>query len=450
MNKRLLSIAVSALVILAAITSCVSSSSNPEFATNTEGNSGIPGPAAETESHFGMGGGLPKFADELRDSGSEITRVWISWDKIEPANDQYNWAEMDEIVTSANERNIEVLGFFYSMPTWARNKASPGNKTIKGKPADPGEPVNWDDYTEFARNVAERYDGNHGHGEMKYIEIWNEVQGFAEMNSKEYEPWLIRGYQAAKQGNPDVQILLGAVHSPMDFNGGYSGQTTEEFIAAMLRDYSQYYDIFNFHIYQRKDGAVGEAVDYMKGLMKAYNVNKPMWITETATFWPNVVCDNLAWRHEAARGVIKRYAQALGNGVEKVFWYSFTALPTVEEDPSGVEGGKPADFLMGGLGWVFPKGQGLPIDEFHPRPAFNTYKLMTSKLSGFSSVEKITDTQYKFIVNGKNIYVLWSDKGSDSLPSGISGLVKVTDYLGNEEIRQASQIVLSGSPIFIE
>ena len=224
---------------------------------------------------------------------------------------------------------------------------------------------------------------------MKYIEIWNEVQGFGEMNSKEYEPWLIKGYQAVKEGNPDVQVLVGAVHSPIDFNGGNSGQTTEEFIAAMLRDYSQYYDIFNFHIYQRRDGVIGETVDYMKGLMEAYNVNKPMWITETATFWPNVICDNLEWYDEVARGVVKRYAQALGNGVEKVFWYTFTALPTIEEDPTGVECKEPTNFLMGGLGWVFPKGSGLSVDEFHPRPAFNTYKLMISKLSGFSSVEKI-------------------------------------------------------------
>ena len=450
MNKRLLSIAVSSVIILAVITSCISSESNPGPTVNTESNSGNLSAVVDVESHFGMGGGPPKFVDELKDSGSEITRVWISWDKIEPINDQYNWVEMDETVTSANKRNIEVLGYFYSMPAWARDKASPGNKTTKGKPADPGVPVNWDDYTQFARNVAERYDGNHGHGEMKYIEIWNEVQGFAEMNSKEYEPWLIKGYQAVKQGNPNAQVLLGAVHSPADFNGGFSGQTTEEFITAMLKDYSQYYDIFNFHIYQRKDSAVGEQVDYMKGLMRKYNVNKPMWITETATFWPNVVCDNLAWREEAAKGVIKRYAQALGNGVEKVFWYAFTALPTIEENPSGAKCKAPADFLMGGLGWVFPKGQGLPIDEFHPRPAFDTYKLMTSKLSGFSSVEKIADTQYKFIVHGKNVYVLWSETGSSSLPAEISGLVKVTDYLGNDEVKQVSEIVLSGSPIFVE
>jgi hypothetical protein len=410
-----------------------------------------PGDASAHESHFGTTGGLPRFADQVKDSGSEITRVWISWKTIEPADDQYNWAEMDETVGSANDRNMEVLGYFAYMPDWAKDTADPTHlENPKGKLADPAKPLDWADYTQFARDVAERYDGNHGHGEMKYIELWNEVQGFAAMNSDEYEPWLVKGYQAVKEGNPDVRVLVGAVHSPMDFDGGSSGQTTEEFISAMLRDYSRYYDIFSFHIYQRRGEAVGEAVAYVKGLMRTYEVDKPMWITETATYWPTVVCDDLAWREEAARGVVKRYAQALGDGVDKVFWYSFAALPTVEEDPSGAGCKEPTDFLMGGLGWVFPKGRGLPTDEFHPRSALSAYKTISSKLSGFGSVTRLSETQYKFSVNGKSVYVLWSDGGNSSLPAEVSGEVKVTDYSGHEETRQASEVILTEDPIFLE
>ena len=34
---------------------------------------------ATKDSHFGMGGGLPLFADELEEAGIEITREWIEW-----------------------------------------------------------------------------------------------------------------------------------------------------------------------------------------------------------------------------------------------------------------------------------------------------------------------------------------------------------------------------------
>jgi hypothetical protein len=398
-----------------------------------------------SQSHFGICGGLPVFADEFHESGAEIVRSWIKWSDIEKQNDVYNWTEMDSIVKKANERNIEVLGYFIDMPVWARNMDNPKCKmTQKGCLLDICEPKDWNDFREFAQKVSERYDGKHGFGEMKYIAVFNEVQGFSLMDDTEYGPWLINGYQAIKQGNPDVQVLLGAVHSPLDF------PAAADFIDVMLRDYNQYYDIFNFHIYQKKDGAVLTTINYIKERMETYNINKPMWITETATFISNVVCNKLEWYNGIAKGVIKRYAQALGNGVEKVFWYCFSALPTVEEDSTGVACGDPTNFLMGGLGWVYPKGQDLDIYDFHLRPAYDTFRLMTSKLAVFSSVEKITDTQYKFIVINKDVFVLWCDTGGCSIPNEIYGKVKVTDYSGNEDIKDASEIVLTESPVFIE
>ena len=302
------------------------------------------------QSHFGMGGGLPAFPNELEESGAEIVRLWINWNEIEPANDYYNWGEMDEIVLLANNAGIEVLGYFINMPFWARNMDNPKcSRIIKGKPIDACEPNNWNDFKEFAKNVSERYDGNHGHGEMKYIAVLNEVQGFSEMNSTEYGPWLISGYQAIKQGNPNAQVLLGAVHSPLDF-------PSEAFIDTMLEEYSDYYDIFNFHTYQYEDSCVGETIKYMKDRMDYYGVNKPMWLTETATFIATVKCgDNLSWHYTVAKGVIKRYAQALGNNVEKVFWFALVGLPTVEEDPRGVECGEPTNFLKGCLKQILKK-----------------------------------------------------------------------------------------------
>ena len=413
-----------------------------------------------TDSHFGMGGGLPMFAAELEEAGIEITRQWIEWRRIEPEDDVYNWTEMDEIVKNANERDMEVLGYFAFMPTWAMNMSNPKCQIIlKTGPPSPCEPLDWNDYKEFARNVSERYDGtkyvcgelsNEYCGEMKYIEIWNEVQGFAIMNSTEYEPWLINGYQAVKQGNPNAQVLVGAVHSPLGGNVNGSGQDTIDFVDAMIRDYDQYYDIFNFHAYEFEDSFVGETINYIKGRMDNYGVDKPMWLTETATFIGIIKCNNLSWYDNMAKGVIKRYAQALGNDVEKVFWYVFMSLPTEEEDSTGVKCGTATDSL-GGLGWVYPKGLGLPIDEFHPRPTYYTYKNMTSKLSGFTSVTKLTDSQYKFTFTDKDpVYVLWCDSGSCSIDLEITGNVKVTDYLGNEETKDASTITLTESPVFVE
>ncbi|MCL5407108.1 MAG: hypothetical protein M1429_01280 [Patescibacteria group bacterium] len=59
-----------------------------------------------------------------------------------------------------------------------------------------------------------------------------------------------------------------------------------------------------------------------------------------------------------------------------------------------------------------------------PRLFLTTLKMIESKIGGFSKVEKMADGQYKFTVNNKTIYALWSG----TLPSEISGQVKVTRH----------------------
>jgi len=85
------------------------------------------------------------------------------------------------------------------------------------------------------------------------------------------------------------------------------------------------------------------------------------------------------------------------------------------------------------------------------KPSFYSYKTMIKKVDYFTSVSKIADGQYKYTFSNKNpVYVLWCDLESCSVPGEIVGSVKVTNYLGDEQIKNSEQIVLSESPIFVE
>ena len=77
------------------------------------------------------------------------------------------------------------------------------------------------------------------------------------------------------------------------------------------------------------------------------------------------------------------------------------------------------------------------------------YALQTivDKIDYFDSIEKLEDGQYKFTVGRDVVYVLWGDK---NLPDEITGQLKVTDVSGSESIVDASEVVLSESPIFVE
>jgi hypothetical protein len=81
------------------------------------------------------------------------------------------------------------------------------------------------------------------------------------------------------------------------------------------------------------------------------------------------------------------------------------------------------------------------------RPAYYVLKSLIAKLDKFTSAEKLAEGQYKFMVEGKAIYVLW---GSGEIPEEITGEVLVTDIYGEETRTDSSVIKLTESPIFIE
>lgn len=93
------------------------------------------------------------------------------------------------------------------------------------------------------------------------------------------------------------------------------------------------------------------------------------------------------------------------------------------------------------------------IDEasISPKPAFYSYKTMISKVDSFNTITKLATWQYRYDFTNKGpVYALWCNYGTCPLPSEISGLVKVTDYMGSVQIIQASQIILDSIPIFVE
>jgi hypothetical protein len=117
---------------------------------------------------------------------------------------------------------------------------------------------------------------------------------------------------------------------------------------------------------------------------------------------------------------------SFGNGADKVFYTVYQVDPFA-----------PDMFKRSAL--IDPNGQ--------KRPAYFALKTLVKKIEFFTQAQKISDGKYRFIVNGQPVYVLW---GTGSLPSEISGKVKVTDLYGKETILDAPQIKLTDSPIYVE
>lgn len=101
------------------------------------------------------------------------------------------------------------------------------------------------------------------------------------------------------------------------------------------------------------------------------------------------------------------------------------------------------------------------------KEVFYSFKTMVEKLEGFLSITTMSDCdrpqgnriesgpsgncQYKFNFEDKKpVYVLWCSSGNCTLPSEIAGYVLVTNYRGEEEVKNASEIILTDTPVFIE
>jgi len=112
--------------------------------------------------------------------------------------------------------------------------------------------------------------------------------------------------------------------------------------------------------------------------------------------------------------------------VEKIFYTTFRAHPFA-----------PAEFQQSAL--ISSNGE--------KRPAYHALETLILKIDTFTSAEKLAIGQYRFQVEGKEIFVLW---GSGKIPDELKGEVSVTDIYSKEIKSTTSAIILKESPIFVE
>jgi len=165
----------------------------------------------------------------------------------------------------------------------------------------------------------------------------------------------------------------------------------------------------------------------------------PIWITEMGTYSGTLNKggrpDPATFQSEdaQARDVVKRYVYSLSLGVKKIFM----AFGLVEGFKGGDGYFDHTGFIYDGVG-NDDRGSGVK------KKAYYAYKVMTSKLEGsdWNSVESVDlgkeDTYaFKFLRNGKPVYVVWWDNYEDEL-----ALIKEKMRQSQEEQKQRGLITV--------
>ena len=416
--------------------------------------------------------------------GARWTRAMVLWKQIEPRKGRI--LDLDRSVPGFNklsDAGFEVLPRVESENPWAheeRINRMNAEAAAKGAPMGDwtylGMPTDLPAYRRFLTTIVEAYDGD-GSGDVpglkkgvKYWQVENEWDWRWKDTPEQFVEFLKVAYETIKAADPEATVVLGGISklAPDAFQAGLLGDSVEingkvitpQTLAQQkgfqeehaLRTYvlehgHPYFDIISFHQYGRY-AVIEKEVEYLRGIMRSRRYQKPLWMTEAGGPFTNV--GETYTEDRQAQEVVKYYVTALASGVEVIFWSTY--LPTPE--------------------WGTPFTNTALVDAGGRRkPAYFSYKLMTSKLRDANRVEVLFGSERGQLVRFTRktrgpVYVGWWDGAPGAraaAPDRIGSLLKeklegktleVTWYDGTvrsvHDLRGDREGLLRKGPAFIE
>jgi len=415
--------------------------------------------------------------------GAHWTRHLVLWKQVEPRKGAM--VALDQVVRPFNaltNAGIEILPRIVSVAPWAyperinrlnaeaaRKSAPMGDWTYLGMPTDVAS------YRRFLTTIVEAFDGDGFHDApglkkgIKYWQVENEWDWRWKDTPESFVAFLKIAYETIKAADPDAKVVLGGISklAPDAFHAGLLGDSFElngktitpaslEKLPSFIEEHSlrtyvlehgyPYFDIISFHQYGRYR-AIEKEVEYVRGIMRKHNYDKPLWMTEVGG--PFVPYGEVYTEDRHAQEVVKYYVTALANGVEVVFWSTYLPSPV----------------------WGTAFTNTSLLDEHNrKKPAYYSYKLLASMLQGAVRVQRLfSSVRGQLVVftrkTGERVYVAWREGGSGApapAPEKIGPLLEkvqgkilaVTGYDGKvhsvRELRQQVGDLLATGPVFIE
>lgn len=143
----------------------------------------------------------------VRELGASQMVEYFPWAYYAPARGQFDWSHADLRINFAVNQGLTVLARLGGLtPPWvrARPDGAPTVDTLLPREY-------WDDFGEFVYQFALRY-----RDRVRHLIIWNEPNltlewGFQPVSPEDYTALLRLAYARAKQADPDIVVLGGAL-----------------------------------------------------------------------------------------------------------------------------------------------------------------------------------------------------------------------------------------------
>ncbi len=353
--------------------------------------------------------------------------VW--WEELEKTKGVYDFDTLEMQMSPYYGRDILVTVItrnpLYCAP-YCRGDARLAQYPVAG-----GLPNDLASYRIFITAFADRF-GSH----ISFLQIDNEISRYGihwQSEIRDYTQVLQAAYAGVKSSSsPGLPVVAAGFASSM-LNAllersGSGASMAQEILSTRSFDYL---DLHFYHRYQDIDAKVA--------LFKTRGFTN---LISTECSGPDLIEGPVAdFQAQKSAQLVKRFSILLQNGLKKISWLSFMDLPNENERFSSL---------------------GLVDLDYAKNPAFYTYKLFNKKVGSAVSVSKLGEGKYRFLVEGRPVFVLWSETGPvfldgrrhvstrNVLVTHIITAAGKTDADAVTEIVPAGNIRIDDIPIFVE
>jgi O-antigen ligase len=148
---------------------------------------------------------------QIEEAGLRWLRQPFSWDAIEPAPGEFDWAIWDEIVSDVARHGLQLIAVLNGSPAWARSALDAENHLAP--------PAKMRDFGDFAEAFATRYGD-----QVDSYQIWDEPNiaphwGAREIDPAAYARLLREGAIRVRAVDPSAVILLAALAPNVETGG---------------------------------------------------------------------------------------------------------------------------------------------------------------------------------------------------------------------------------------
>jgi hypothetical protein len=220
--------------------------------------------------------------DLARDAGANVVRVDVSWSSLETGGrgDLSPWyvKKLDRFMNAASRRRLKVLATLFSTPCWASSAPEDLRQGCSGswwqrEQIQMYPPRNPQNYADTARWLTARYGSR-----LAALEIWNEPNleedrfFIAPDEPRAYAELVKASYAAAKEGDPAVPVLAGAL-----------AYGNDGWVRSLYANGIQgHYDGLSVHPYNvgRPRPGAWSGIRWARRLQRAAGDTAPLWLTE--------------------------------------------------------------------------------------------------------------------------------------------------------------------------